>query len=279
VFGVKYNTGMLGGGCIVPSTTEPTQEDAVAIPSLDAGRSLDFYAVNQSNHCAWLIPPDSVTVKMDGDEKETTVRLVADDKASLFTGKSPVFSPTAIKWAGLVTHPGGPTLVRTNSMSCERSHPELKPPMPHIHITRIEFSAPDAALGKAESRVNFVNNGETGTEIVSWGRMAWYIEQPTLDDRWRFEASLLHDEPLAANRPFGFHVPSKSERDITLTSSPWEQSALDAFRSDKASVYSVGIIFYKFGKYACQSTYCMYAKKDGRPKSCLLHNDEPRCGE
>ncbi len=117
-FGIKYNTGMKGGGCMAPRDQRPDQFDVVLIPPLDPGKTFEFYATNPSRYCAWLLPPSSATVKIAGQEKEVDIPLNLD-KNPLYSVGAPSFSPTAIKWEGVPTHPNGPGLIRTGSESCE----------------------------------------------------------------------------------------------------------------------------------------------------------------
>jgi hypothetical protein len=119
-FGLKYNTGLKGGGCMPPKTVQADQNDVVLIPPLDPGKSFEFYAINQSDFCAWLLAPQSATVKMAGEKKETEVPL-AFDKNPLYAGGAPVFSATATKWEGIPTRPGGYGIIRTGSYTCEKS--------------------------------------------------------------------------------------------------------------------------------------------------------------
>jgi hypothetical protein len=41
-----------------PPGAQFDQQDVVLLPTLDSGQSFDFLAVNQSNRCVWLIPPE-----------------------------------------------------------------------------------------------------------------------------------------------------------------------------------------------------------------------------
>jgi hypothetical protein len=116
-FALKYNTGLTGGGCMPPKNSQPDQNDVVLIPPLDPGRFFEFYAINQSGFCAWLLPPQSTIVKMTGQEKESEVPLVFD-KNPLYTVGAPVFSATVVKWEGIPTHSGGYGAVRTGSYAC-----------------------------------------------------------------------------------------------------------------------------------------------------------------
>lgn len=55
-FGIKYNTGMKGGGCMTPTDPHRDQEDVVLIPPLDPGKSFEFYATNPSNFMCMVAP-------------------------------------------------------------------------------------------------------------------------------------------------------------------------------------------------------------------------------
>jgi len=117
VFGVKYNRGVKGGNCYAPSDTKFDQEDTVLVPALDPGKSFDFFATNPSDKCAWLIPPASAIVAMEGDQREIEVPLVFNkDPLNSF---APSFSPTAITWEGIPTKPGGYGIVRRGSDTCK----------------------------------------------------------------------------------------------------------------------------------------------------------------
>jgi hypothetical protein len=120
VFELKYNAGSRGGGCMPPSGAPFDQKDVVLLPPLEPGKSFDFFAVNQSNRCAWLIPPDSAIVRMDGDEKDRDVTLTFD-KDPLYAAGAPVFSASAIEWEGVRTKPGGYGIVRTGPQACANS--------------------------------------------------------------------------------------------------------------------------------------------------------------
>jgi hypothetical protein len=102
-FQLQYSPGALTG--CKPSTDSVKREDVVLIPQLDPGKSFDFYAINQSNLCAWLIPPDTATVRMTSDETERQAPLTFD-KNPLYNSGAPNFMPTKIKWEGLPTTAG-----------------------------------------------------------------------------------------------------------------------------------------------------------------------------
>jgi hypothetical protein len=77
--------------------------------------------------CAWLLPPQSATVRMAGQEKESEVPLNLD-RSPLYAAGAPVFSPTTIEWEGVPTHPGGYGIVRTESYECEKSRAKASAP-------------------------------------------------------------------------------------------------------------------------------------------------------
>jgi hypothetical protein len=152
-FGVKYNNGQKGGSCFAPANSNPDQTDTVLIPPLDPGKTFEFYAVNQSNFCSWLVPPNSITAKMSGDEAERTLPLTFD-KNPLYAAGAPVFQATTIKWKGLPTRNPGYRLMGTLSESCEttNSHPpksqhplKTSPPTNPIHWTEKNIPSDDKA--------------------------------------------------------------------------------------------------------------------------------------
>lgn len=118
VFGVKYNKGVRGGNCYAPSGPKYDQQDTVLLPPLDPGKSFEFFAINPSDRCAWLMPPSSASVVMDGDQKEITVPL-AFDKNPLYSFGAPSFVPTAITWKGVPTRPQQYSIARTGSRPCD----------------------------------------------------------------------------------------------------------------------------------------------------------------
>jgi hypothetical protein len=116
-FTLKYNAGQKGGSCLPPPNTRRWEDDVVLIPPLDPGKSFEFFAVNHSNYCAWLIPPSAATILMDGEDMETQVTLTFD-KNPLYATGAPSFSPTAIKWEGVPVRPGGYGISRTGTHPC-----------------------------------------------------------------------------------------------------------------------------------------------------------------
>lgn len=106
LFQLGYNAGLSGGGCMPPKEQAEYQKDFVLLPALDPGKSFDFYAINQSDSCVWLIPPEMATVKMASNDTERQVALKLD-KDPLYPSGAPIFPPTKIKWESLPTRPGG----------------------------------------------------------------------------------------------------------------------------------------------------------------------------
>jgi hypothetical protein len=113
-FRLRYNAGLPGGGCMPPKDNSKDQEDVVLVPPLDPGKSFQFFAVNQSNLCVWLIPPAFATVKMAGDATERQAGLTFDKNPLYFAG-APVFPPTRIKWEGVLSRPGGYGIGRSSA--------------------------------------------------------------------------------------------------------------------------------------------------------------------
>jgi hypothetical protein len=150
---------------------------------------------------------------------------------------------------------------------------------PHLHVTGINFTVPDAATGHAEAKVIFLNDGSAPARVLTGGRMAWYIDQGDPLKRYAFEDSLFLDEPRTdiIHYPNAFDIPQGSDRSVTLASSPWEGSAVTAFANGGGTVYVAGTLLYTDGKRSCRSTYCMYIGRDGQAKFCVRHNEEPAC--
>jgi hypothetical protein len=104
LFQLAYNAGLPGGGCIPSKGKQEYQKDFVLLPQLDPGKSFDFYAINQSSLCVWLIPPETATIKMTSDNAERAIPLTWD-KNPLYASGAPVFAPTKIKWETLPSKP------------------------------------------------------------------------------------------------------------------------------------------------------------------------------
>jgi hypothetical protein len=111
LFQLLYNAGLSDDGCMPPKEKLEYQKDYVLLPQLDPGKSFDFYAVNQSSLCVWLIPPDIATIKMTSDSKERPVALTRD-KNPLYASGVPIFPPTKIKWETLPSRPNSYQVLR-----------------------------------------------------------------------------------------------------------------------------------------------------------------------
>lgn len=105
LFKVRFAPGHGNPGNCTSTPKDVQILDVVLIPSLDPGKSLSFYAVNQSAYCAWLIPPENVTVRMANDDEERVVPL-SFDKNPLYKSGAPSFFPSTVKWEALPTTPG-----------------------------------------------------------------------------------------------------------------------------------------------------------------------------
>jgi hypothetical protein len=130
-FGLKYNVGVKNGGCMAPPGVQFDQEDIVLIPPLEPGKSFDFFAVNQTNRCAWLVLPHSATVKWYGDNGNSDATLTFD-KNPLYAAGAPVFPPTMINWEGVPSKPGGYGIVRTGVRACEHNPASTSPRRRHV---------------------------------------------------------------------------------------------------------------------------------------------------
>jgi hypothetical protein len=111
VFRVSYNDSF-GGGCMPSSSPSAYQEDVVSIPPLDPGKGFQFFAVNQTNRCAWLLPPTTIKVKIVGDEAEKEVPLTLEPSNIPNWTLTP-FPPTDIKWQGVPIRNPGYGIVRS----------------------------------------------------------------------------------------------------------------------------------------------------------------------
>jgi hypothetical protein len=103
LFHVSYNNDTLAG-CMPPTNSPNYQNDFVLVPELDPGRAFEFYAVNETSKCAWLLPPDKAVIRMIGDEEEKQVPLTFNSDPLYATGV-PLFPPTKIAWYALPTKP------------------------------------------------------------------------------------------------------------------------------------------------------------------------------
>jgi hypothetical protein len=126
-FKVRYNAAS-SAGCMPPKDASSDQEDVVLIPPLEQGKSFQFFAVNQTNMCAWLIPPESVSVRMTSDTAERSVTLTFD-KSPLYAAGSPAFPPTIVKWEGVPAKRGGYGIIRRVSPCGQTADSPIVPPL------------------------------------------------------------------------------------------------------------------------------------------------------
>ena len=147
----------------------------------------------------------------------------------------------------------------------------------HLHITGFHFAAPASPGGHAETKVIFINNGSLSAEVVSLGRMAFYIGDSERRTRREFEDSLFANAPtvIPHDHPDSFILSSETDRSITITSSPWEPSALEAFRNGPADIYVAGKLVYSDEFNSYETKYCTYMKSSGQQFFSDRHNDEP----
>jgi len=116
VFQVRYNESF-AGGCGAPPQGSPVQNDVVSIPTLDQGKTFEFVSVNQTGGCAWLLPPDSMRVKMAGEDNPTDIPIKLET-ISVPNWNSTPFGPTAVKWEGVPARSPGYAIVRSGA-ACE----------------------------------------------------------------------------------------------------------------------------------------------------------------
>lgn len=121
VWRVRYNHSF-GGGCMAPPQSAQTQEDVVSIPTLDQGQTFTFVAVNQTDGCAWLLPPDTIKVKMAGDNSTADVSLKIEP-ISVPNWIGTPFGPTAVTWEGVPTKNPGYGIVRSGA-NCQQAVPQ-----------------------------------------------------------------------------------------------------------------------------------------------------------
>jgi len=130
-FQVAYNDSF-GGGCVPPQNQKPDQKDVVSIPPLDQGKAFQFFAVNQTNRCTWLIPPPTIKVKMAGEDVERDVPLKLD-AGNIPSWPFTPFPPTTIKWQGVPTRNPGYGIARSVA-ACD---------LPKSPSTPVQTRAPD----------------------------------------------------------------------------------------------------------------------------------------
>lgn len=148
VFQVRYNQSF-AGGCTAPPQGSPVQTDVISIPTLDQGKTFEFVSVNQTAGCSWLLPPDSMTVKMAADEnaKDIPIKL---EPISVPNWISTPFGPTTVKWEGVPARSPGYGIVRSGA-ACElpKAEPGLqvtyrgKPLEGQVIVTTTRYSTVD----------------------------------------------------------------------------------------------------------------------------------------
>jgi hypothetical protein len=128
-FRLQYNNWSVG--CTPLKSGLTGQKDVVLLPTLDPGKSFNLVAVNQTNLCAWLLPPTVATVKMVGADTEIQIPLKMDRDPLDLSGM-PAFSPTKIKWEGVPIKPGGYGIIRSTARcNLDSSAPPLRVTMDH----------------------------------------------------------------------------------------------------------------------------------------------------
>jgi hypothetical protein len=198
-------------------------------------------------------------------------------KAQDVPSASPAFSPTPA--------PSVDTdkLARELAEKLKASH---QPPRAHLHITKFEWSAPTDDGGHAEVKVIFGNNGNLPTKkILFAGRCAWYVTSDgsqiagmrTIEQN-AFENKIYSHAPTATKDLINSadnEMPVGVDRSFTIRSSPWAQSAIDAFREGRGVVYAVGVITYSDEHSTQHTKFCAFVGADGNMKFCGKWNEEP----
>jgi hypothetical protein len=133
-FIVRYNQSF-GGGCMAPPKSDASQTDVISIPTLDSGKAFEFVSVNQTNKCAWLLPPDSITVKMANDDRTETIPLKLEP-INIPNWISTPFGPTSISWEGVPTRNPGYGMVRSGA-SCDQPTPTAAVPIQRQHDIQV----------------------------------------------------------------------------------------------------------------------------------------------
>lgn len=147
----------------------------------------------------------------------------------------------------------------------------------HLHITGFGFTAPVNPGGHAETKVTFINNGSLTADVISVGRMAFYVADSDKRTRKEFEDSLFVDSPAAIPRghPQSFILSYGTDRSISISSSPWDKSAIDAFLNGHADIYVAGKLIYSDEHKSYETRYCAYMKASGEQFFSNKYNDEP----
>jgi hypothetical protein len=135
VFTLAYNESF-AGGCVAPPKSAQTQNDVIFIPALDPGKTFEFVAVNQTAGCAWLLPPDKITLKMASDETAAEIPLKIEPTVVANWMSTP-FGPTVVKWEGVPTKNPGYGMVSSgadckSSSDDERKKREIQRQLAHL---------------------------------------------------------------------------------------------------------------------------------------------------
>jgi hypothetical protein len=175
-------------------------------------------------------------------------------------------------------------LARKLAETLKSSTPPLNPKA-HLHVTKFEWKLPQDQGGHAEVKVIFENNGNAPiNKLIFCGRAAFYIYPQSqtgglrTDDQKAFEEGLFSDIPTLTPdliEKSDNEMPAGVDRSFTIKSSPWEQSAIDAFREGRAVVYVAGILTYSDKQSTLETKFCGYTAADGNMKFCHKNNAEP----
>jgi hypothetical protein len=136
VFGVRYNKSF-AGGCTAPAPAQ-TQDDVISVPTLDQGQTFSFVSVNQTDGCAWLLPPDAMRVKMVGDDNSEDVSLKLE-AINIPNWIGTPFGPTSIKWEGVPVKNPGYGIVRSGAV-CEVPKARSEPNALEHEAQRMKFA-------------------------------------------------------------------------------------------------------------------------------------------
>jgi hypothetical protein len=173
----------------MPPNNQTYQYDVVSIPALDPGKSFQFFAVNQTNRCVWLSPPENMTARMTGDEREAQIPLKLETTNVSNWANTP-FPPTAIQWQGVPIKSPGYGIVRTTA-SCQA-------PPPHYqteHERSVQQSVDDQHL-VAQCYLELFGQ-------VIEGTVPGIVVNQTIEpmDDVRMDVAQLLDKPISANDP------------------------------------------------------------------------------
>ena len=85
------------------------------------------------------------------------------------------------------------------------------------------------------------------------------------------------DAPTVKPRghPDSFLLSYETDRSISIASSPWNQSAIDAFLNGRADIYVAGRLVYSDEHNLHETKYCTYMKVSGQQFFSNKYYDEP----